>query len=153
MARRVTDRGVRFVAGWEGFRSCPYRDAVGVWTIGYGETLGVTAHTPCIRREKARAQLRRRLNQDFAKPLRNLIDRRLNRHELNALTSWAYNVGIGAVADSTLRRRLNAGEDKWRVIREELPRWTQGGGQQLEGLVRRRRAEVNVARGDYSGRP
>jgi lysozyme len=156
MARSVSRKGVRFVAGWEGFRPCPYRDAVGVWTIGYGETQGIGPNTPCISKRKARRMMRRRLNRDYARPAWRMIQPRLRRRERDALASFAYNVGLGNVQNSTLRRRLNGPEGRRyrtrkRVWREELPRWTNNG---LAGLVKRRAAEVRMAvRGDYSGRP
>lgn len=152
----VTSKGVRFVAGWEGFRSCPYRDAVGVWTIGYGETKGVGPNTPCISEREARKKLKRRLNEDYARPAWKLITHSLRRCERDALASFTYNVGLGNVESSTLRRRLNSSEGRTyrgrkRIWRQELPRWTNGG---LAGLVKRRAAEVQIAvHGNYSGRP
>jgi hypothetical protein len=44
--------------------------------------------------------------------------------------------------DSTLRRRILAGEDPAVVVAAELPRWNKAGGQELPGLTRRRAAEV-----------
>jgi putative NIF3 family GTP cyclohydrolase 1 type 2 len=46
--------------------------------------------------------------------------------------------------ESTLRRRLNNGEDPQKVAMEELPRWNKGDGKVLEGLVRRRRDELDL---------
>ena len=71
-----------------------------------------------------------------------LINVAIDQCEFDALVSFAFNCGEGALADSTLRRRLNAGEDKPKVFAEELPRWTSGG---MAGLVRRRDAEVKLA--------
>jgi lysozyme len=56
--------------------------------------------------------------------------------------SWAFNEGNGNVGSSTLIARLNAGEDPNTVAEEELPKWDIAGGQVLQGLVRRRAAEV-----------
>lgn len=69
----------------------------------------------------------------------------LNANQYGALVSWAFNVGNGNVASSTLIKRLNAGEDEATVIAEELPKWKKGGGKTLPGLVRRRAAEVKLA--------
>ena len=78
----------------------------------------------------------------FEKCISDLIDVPINQDQFDALVSWAFNCGAGAVSESTLRRRLNAGEDVNTVISEELPRWTSGG---MAGLVRRRDAEVKLA--------
>lgn len=156
----VTRKGVKFVAGWEGFRPCPYQDAVGVWTRGYGETRGIAKHSPCVTERRARRELRRRLNRDFLPyvPRR----RRMKACERAALASFAYNEGQRAVSDpsySGLARRLKSPEGgtyrgRRRIYRQELPRWNKAGGRELEGLTKRRRAEVRLAcRGDYSGRP
>ena len=78
----------------------------------------------------------------FEKGISEQIDVPLTQSQFDALTSWAFNCGLGATRESTLRRRLNAGEDANTVIREELPRWASGG---MAGLVRRRDAEVKLA--------
>jgi len=157
---RVSKQGVAFVAGWEGFRSCPYRDAVGVWTRGYGETQGIGPNSRCVSKADARAELRKRLNRDFAPAIPRR--RRMRRREVDALASFAYNLGTGAVSNpssSTLARRLKSNEGRTykarrRIYEQELPKWVNAGGQRLEGLVKRRAAEVRLAtRGDYSGRP
>lgn len=152
----ASPRGVAFVAGWEGFRSCPYRDAVGVWTIGYGETLGVGPNTPCISEPKAREKLKARLTRDFLNPAVQKVRHDLKQREKDAIGSFAYNVGLGAWNTSSLLEKLNKRRCRFyrfrkQAYREELPRWTNGG---LAGLVKRRAAEVKMAcEGDYSGRP
>lgn len=70
----------------------------------------------------------------------------LNENQYGALVSWAFNMGSGAVAESDLIRRMNAGEDEMKVIEEELPLWVWAGGQKLPGLERRRAAEVRLAK-------
>lgn len=152
MSRRVSRKGAKFVAGWESFLSCPYWDAYGqVWTRGYGNTIGITASSPCISERQARRELRRLLNKRFvfAIPRQN----KLKQQELDALASFAYNLGTRAVGDpgfSTLARRLHSPEGQTfakrkDIYREELPKWAVAGGQKLEGLVKRRHAEVRMA--------
>lgn len=53
-------------------------------------------------------------------------------------------MGVGAVSDSSLVSRLNDGEDPDTVASEELPKWVYAGGEVLDGLVRRREAEVDL---------
>jgi hypothetical protein len=59
--------------------------------------------------------------------------------------SFAFNVGLGALEESTMRKRILAGQDIAQVLREELPRWNKGPNGPLEGLTRRRNAEVQLA--------
>lgn len=59
-----------------------------------------------------------------------------------AITSFVFNLGAGRYRASTLRRRVNAGD--WQGAREELAKWTRGGGRVLPGLVKRRQAEAEL---------
>lgn len=68
----------------------------------------------------------------------------LNANQYGALVSWAFNVGCGNAASSTLIQRLNNGEDPSAVATNELPQWNKSGGEVLPGLVRRRKAEVDL---------
>jgi lysozyme len=160
MLGRASRKGVRFVARWEGFRSCPYRDAVGVLTVGFGTTSAERPISGCISRETARKWLRQSLNRKYVKAIPRR--RRMKQQERDALASFAYNLGPGAVNDpmlSTLARRLLGPEGKRfktrkRIYREEIPKWDKAGGKTLAGLTKRRAAEVRLAvNGDYSGRP
>ena len=74
-----------------------------------------------------------------------LIEVPFTQHEFDATVSFTYNVGEGALSSSTFRRRINAGEDKPTVFREEFPKWVNGANGPLPGLVRRRDAEVELA--------
>ncbi len=78
----------------------------------------------------------------FEQEVCRLINGPLTQNEFDAIVSFTFNVGSGALSDSTFRRRMNTGEDKATCFREEFPRWDNGG---LAGLVRRRDAEVKLA--------
>jgi GH24 family phage-related lysozyme (muramidase) len=65
-------------------------------------------------------------------------------NRIAALLSWTYNLGVGAMQNSTLRKRILAGEDPAVVVAAELPRWNKSGGTPLAGLTRRRKAEVEL---------
>jgi GH24 family phage-related lysozyme (muramidase) len=91
----VSAAGVELVKRFEGFRSKPYQDAVGVWTIGYGETRGVTSRTRPVTEAEAAAQLRRRLDRDYFPTVKALPTFSvLTQHQVDALTSFIYNVGF-----------------------------------------------------------
>ncbi len=113
------------------------------WTIGWGSTgpgIGPgTVWTQQQADERLMADLRE-FHHGVLTVLPMAAEWSGNRQA--ALTSFAYNIGIGALQESTLRRRLIAGEDPNTVVREELPRWNKGGSGVMPGLVRRRAAEV-----------
>lgn len=78
----------------------------------------------------------------FEQEVCRLILPQLTQNEFDAIVSFTFNVGSGALSESTFRRRINSGERKALCFQEEFPRWTNGG---LAGLVRRRDAEVELA--------
>jgi putative NIF3 family GTP cyclohydrolase 1 type 2 len=82
--------------------------------------------------------------EKFARAVDTQIRVPLTNNQRCALISFVFNVGAGALMESTLRRRLNNGEDPQKVAMEELPRWNKGDGKVLEGLVRRRRDELDL---------
>jgi lysozyme len=136
---KLSDRGAQLIANFEGFRSCPYRDAVGVWTIGYGSTKGVGPGSKCISRAQALARMKREVGETYGKAVDNLPVE-LNQNQFDALTSFVYNVGPGGIASSTgVGRALRARQ--WHKAADELLRWNKAGGQELAGLTRRRREE------------
>jgi lysozyme len=59
--------------------------------------------------------------------------------KFNAIVDFAYNLGVGRLQTSTLRRKINAQD--WDAAKEQLMLWTRGGGKVLPGLVKRRQAE------------
>lgn len=142
---RVSLRGIRFIAGWEGFSPVAYKfPGETYYTIGYGH-YGPDVHPgQRISRHRARNLLRRDIAQ-FEEGVKRAVKRRLRQRDLDALVSFAYNNGLGAFTTSTLLRRWNAGENRCKVAREELPKWVHGsGGEVLPGLVRRRHAEAHL---------
>lgn len=137
--RRLSSRGAQLIARYEGFRSRPYRDPVGVWTIGYGSTKGVTANTRPLGRIRAMRRLRREVGRTYGKAI-NDLRLPLTQNQFDALTSFVYNVGPGGIARSTgIGRALRA--HNWRTAANELLRWDKAGGRRLLGLTRRRQAE------------
>lgn len=140
---KLSGRGTRFVADFEGFRAHAYRDAVGVWTIGYGHTSGVRPGMSVTRGEALR------LLQHDAHTAANAVRRHvrvpINQYEFDALVSLTYNIGVGGFASSTVLRELNRGH-RYRAGLAFLM-WNKGGGRVLLGLSRRRRAERGMFRG------
>jgi lysozyme len=152
----ATERLLEFVKFHEQFRAEAYPDAGYGWarpTIGYGRTEGT------YRGERTTIEHEERWLHDklgyIADSIIELInpDVRLNQNQLDALTSFVYNVGFGDPDNpdkkpgfrfSTLRRRLNAGDFEGAAA--EFPRWNQSNGKVLKGLVLRRKAEMELFR-------
>jgi GH24 family phage-related lysozyme (muramidase) len=134
------------VREFEGCHLKAYLCPANVWTVGWGSTTiagKVVREGQSITQAQADAQLDADLERFYdalARAIPAVAGWPPNRTA--ALVSWTYNVGVGAMQDSTLRRRILAGEDSAQVVAAELPRWNKADGKELPGLTRRRDAEV-----------
>jgi lysozyme len=136
----------RIVKEFEGCHLQAYLCPAGVPTIGWGST-SINGRAVQMGQTITQAQADAQLNADLQRFYNALVQSMLAvatwpPNRTAALVSWVYNVGIGAMQDSTLRKRMLAGEDPVKVAREELPRWNKADGRELAGLTRRRAAEV-----------
>jgi len=138
---KTAQPGIELIKEFEGLELTAYTCPAGVFTIGYGSTGPHVKPGMTITEPEAEALLKQDLTR-FEKAVVDLIDVSFTQNEFDATVSFAFNCGAGALADSTFRRRINAGEDKATCFKEEFPRWTSGG---MAGLVRRRNAEVALA--------
>jgi lysozyme len=142
---RVSRAGAELIAQFEGFVATPYDDAAGHATIGFGHLLHHGRVTSAdrtrwgsISRERGLALLAEDA-RDAERAVEQAVRVPLTQQQLDALVSFVFNVGAGAFRSSTLLRRLNAGDRQ--AAADELLRWSRAGGQVLDGLLRRRRAE------------
>lgn len=134
---------LQLIRKWEGCRLETYRCSAGVLTIGYGSTGPHVKTNMRISQQAAEALLAKDIKR-FVDVIDLQITAKLTNNQRCALISFTFNVGAGALFDSTLRRRLNSGENPNRVAIEELPRWNKAGGKVLEGLARRREDELRL---------
>lgn len=136
-----------FVAKFEGFSVDAYQDSVGVWTVGYGNTFNPLTKEKVKKGDKiSKNTAKSWLDTELAvvkSQVMSVVKVLINANQLNALTSFTYNVGIGNLKKSTLLKLLNAGAPKEQVAREFI-KWNKAGGQVLKGLTIRRQAEANL---------
>lgn len=78
--------------------------------------------------------------ESFEAAVNRLVEVDLNQSQFDALVSWTFNLGWGALSSSTLLKVLN--EDNFAGVPEQIKRWNRAGGKVLDGLVRRREAEA-----------
>ncbi|ESQ74703.1 lysozyme [Asticcacaulis sp. AC402] len=141
---KTSANGLDLIATFEGFRVNPYmptpRD---VPTVGYGTTVypnGKAVKLSDGPVTKARAM--EYLASDVARvedTIHELVDVPLTQGQFDALVSFVYNVGEHAFEESTLLRRILAGN--YAAAAEQFARWNKQKGVVLKGLVRRREAE------------
>jgi GH24 family phage-related lysozyme (muramidase) len=140
---------------WEGCRLEAYPDPGSggdPWTIGWGTTRvnGAPVRQGDKISQALADELLRAEIQHVAAELYKLIPavKQYGANQQAALISWAYNVGVsGAAKESTLRKRLLAGESAQVVVPQELPKWNKAGGREMQGLTSRRAAEVQLFTG------
>jgi|GEM_PF-247884 len=134
--------GLEVVKHFEGLRLTAYRDAVGIWTIGYGHTSMAGPPTVTEGMTITEAEAEAILAQDldiFERGVANALTVPTNSDQYSAMVSFAFNVGVGAFRNSTLLRKHNSRD--FAGAAEEFLRWVFGNGQVLPGLERRRKAE------------
>ena len=148
MKMKLTKKGINLIKEFEGLRLTAYRDSVGVWTIGYGNTFYEDGSTvkqgDKITQERADSLFRSILDK-FADQVCNSLTNpdRVSDAQFSAMVSLAYNIGVGAFKGSTLLRKVNANPCD-PTIPDEFIRWNKAGGKVLAGLTRRRKAEEDL---------
>jgi lysozyme len=130
---------------FEGYRAAPYLCPANVATIGYGSTYyadgkKVTLQDPPMDEPTARALLMFELEHTYLPGvLRNCPILATDERKCNAIVDFCYNLGVGRLQTSTLKRKINAQD--WEEAKEQLKLWNKGGGKVLAGLKKRRDAE------------
>lgn len=138
--RNITEQGLSLIKTFEGFRAEPYLCPAGYWTIGYGHLLRAEEGLAVpLSRMAAETLLRQDVAAAEAAVLRH-IRVPLSDGQFDALVSFTFNLGAGALQRSTLRRKVN--RDDHAAVPQELMRWVYAGGRRLPGLTRRRAAEA-----------
>jgi len=125
---------------FEGLRTEAYRDAAGVWTIGYGHTGRDVKRGDRITEYWATDLLRRDLAV-VAKAVDEL-GVAVTQGQFDALVSFAFNLGIGRLRNSTLLKTIREGGSHSQ-IKKEFKKWVYAGGKQMPGLVKRRNWEAD----------
>lgn len=142
---KTSNSGVALIKGFEGKQLVAYDDGVGVWTIGFG-TIKYLNGVRVKRGDKCtEAQAEQYLRNDlitFENALNQLVKVPLNQNQFDALVSFTYNLGETNLRSSTLLKKLNAKDYKGAAA--EFLKWNKAGGKVMNGLVKRRKAEMEL---------
>lgn len=135
--RKIGQAGLNLIKQFEGCRLTAYQCSAGVWTIGYGHTVGVYKGMKI-----SQAQADAFLKQDIAKfekyinnPSYVPFTEQLNQNQFDALVSFAFNLGQGNVKKLCVGRNINQ-------IPSAMQKYCKAAGRTLPGLQRRRKAEA-----------
>lgn len=142
--RLTTQSGIALIKEFEGFSSKIYRCPAGLPTIGYGHVVRPEdVHLFARGLSKANGEILLRIDlQKAEKAVLRLINVPLSDSQFDALVSFTFNLGSGALQRSTLRRKLNRGD--YQSVPHELQRWVFANGKRLNGLTRRRNEEARL---------
>ncbi len=141
-AMHYSDAGLALTEGFESCRLQAYQDVKGVWTIGYGHT-GIDVHEGCADISEAMAVFY--LKHDVAHAeyaVNNGCKVPITQHQFDALCDFTFNVGAFAFGNSTLLKKLNALD--YAGAAKEFQAWVYSGGKMINGLKRRRDAEMSL---------
>ncbi len=124
-----------------------YDDGEGTWTIGWGSIYNYDLNRPVeqgdtITQAQADNFLQIEASQDMD-AVNQLVTVPIDNNQLIALSSFAYNEGIGALKGSTLLKLLNSGTDL-NTVAAEFDKWIYAKGQINQGLINRRKAEKSL---------
>lgn len=141
--RRIGPKGLALIKASEGLRLKAYLCPAGVPTVGYGSTgphvhMGMT-----ITNAEADALLRKDLER-FEIGVSEMAGE-MTPGQYSALVSFAFNLGLGALEDSTLLKMHKAGDFVGAAA--QFGRWNKAGGKVLKGLSLRREQEAALYRG------
>ena len=140
-------KGIDLIKEFEGFRSKPYLDAVGIPTIGYGATYYPNGRKVKLTdnpiTEEEGVKLLQNMLGVYEKAVIDLVKTKLTQNQFDALVSFTYNLGKGNLSSSTLLKKVNKNPNDV-TIANEFSKWVKAGGKTLKGLVRRRKAESDL---------
>lgn len=141
---KLDAKGYDLIKRFEGYSDRPYKCPAGISTIGYGNTYypngtKVKITDKQITKEYANEILAHTADE-FAADVLKLVKSKISVNQLNALTSFAYNVGVGNFQKSTLLKLVNINPNDGNIAKEFL-KWNKAAGKELKGLTNRRIAE------------
>ena len=142
---RVSDEGIKLIKHFEGVHKKPYICPAGYWTVGVGHLISRDAKLPfewdrVLSPGEIDDLLRKDLRRFELGVLRMLGTVQPSQSEFDALVSFSFNLGLGCFQRSTVRSAFIRGDKK--RSGEVLLKYRRAGGRILQGLVRRRQAEL-----------
>lgn len=144
--RHISKQGLDLICHFEGFSPVIYICPAGYPTIGYGHLIteaNKEQFLDGVDEDEALELLRADVGKAERAVLR-LIAVPLTQGQFDALVSFTFNLGSGALQRSTLRRKVNREEHD--DVPAELMKWVWAGGRKLKGLVKRRASEARYYR-------
>jgi len=141
---KTSEVGIQLIKRFEGCKLKPYLCPAGYWTVGYGHVIG-NGKTKPEKQLYTQGEINELLRTDLARFEQGVLRYcpvPLTQFEFDSLVSFSFNLGLGVLQRSTLRRKILR-QDKQAAARNIL-KYNKAGGRVLKGLTRRREAEYRM---------
>jgi lysozyme len=143
---KTSEQGINLIKQFEGCHLKPYQDPIGLWTVAWGHLIGDGKTLPIewfreLTQDEADELLKKDLVR-FERGVERLCPLNLTQPRFDALISFAFNLGLGNLQISTLRKKHNRNDVLGAA--NEFVKWNKAGGKVLRGLTRRRQAEQTL---------
>ncbi len=139
----LSQAGADMICKYEGFRANAYLCPANYWTIGYGHL--IKRGDGLMRKVLTKQEAKDLFNEDakvFVDGVNRVVNTKLTQGQFDALVSFAFNLGVGALEKSTLLKHVNA--RKFALAEKEFGKWVNAAGKKLDGLVARRAEEAAI---------
>ncbi len=135
---QTSEKGFDLIRKYEGLRLAAYVCPGGKLTIGYGHTGPDVYEGRKIDTEEANELLEHDVER-FERSVNEMVHVPMTQGMFDALISFSFNLGAGALKGSTLLKKLNS--DDREAAADEFLRWNKAAGKVLAGLSARRESE------------
>ncbi|MDD6210537.1 MAG: lysozyme [Bacteroidales bacterium] len=138
----TSNKGKELIKRFEGLELKAYKCPAGKYTIGWGHTGSDVYPGLTISPDVADKMLNEDLVK-FEEAVSRLVKVTLRQNQFDALVSFTFNFGEGNLKKSVLLEKVNANPDD-PEIGTQFKRWVKVGNKPVEGLIKRRNAEVEL---------
>jgi len=153
----ISDKGLNLIKQFEGFRDKAYFDSIGKPTIGFGTIIypdgTLVSMNDCCTQLQAQEWLLNYLEGTISKLNKLPFNKPLNKNQFDALCSFIYNLGFGALMKSELYQKAMIDPDDETIYNYdkenparscEFTKWIRAGGKDSKGLLARRMKEADL---------
>lgn len=138
----MNTKALSLIKSFEGCRLTAYQDIAGIWTIGFGQTgPDIRMGLSWTQREADKALMT--TVSSIERHMMLMLEVEQNINQMAALIDFAYNLGLSALQNSTLLKKINKEADIEDIANEFL-KWDKANGRVVAGLTRRRKAEHDL---------
>ena len=143
--KKISPKGLELIKHFEGYMNKAYLDTALVWTVGYGTThfkYRKVQDGDSLSKKTASMILESQVDEHYSLGVSHLVEVKVTQNQFDALVSFAYNLGVGALQKSTLLKYLNQG--KYKKAAKEFKKWKYVQGKPSKGLLFRRNEEAKL---------